>query len=132
VDDDRIPASGTKVSRRWIKPSEVPDAAMLEPLPARFRGTRRIVEAWLVAGRITPSDGRPPYETTDIALVLDPPSIGDPEVDRAMMVDLIANLTEVSLMTEGRHGWLFVTQAIMRAHADQATLLHRAFPSSSS
>ena len=60
---------------------------------------------------MTPTDGTPSYETTGIALVLDPPLIGDPEADQATMVELISDLNRFSPIVERRHSWLFVNEA---------------------
>jgi hypothetical protein len=122
--DNHIPPVGTQVTRRWIKPSVTLDPATLEPVVARFRDVPRIAEAWLVGSRITPSDGAPPYESTGVALVLDPPFAGDAEADREAMVELIARLDDASPVADERRSWLFVTEAIMREHREQATLLY--------
>jgi hypothetical protein len=122
--DHHVPPLGTKVSRRWIKPSVISDESALKPLLARLQEIPRIVEAWLVGSQITPSDGKPPYESTGIALVLDPPLIGDPDADRPTMAGLISDLGDASPIAEGRRGWLFVTETTMRAHQEEATLLY--------
>jgi hypothetical protein len=122
--DDRVPPIGTKVSRRWIKPSVIPDETALKPLLARFQETPRIAKAWLVGSQITPSDGKLPYESTGIALVLDPPLVGDPEADNSVMVELISDLNDASPIAEGRRGWLFVTESTLEAHKEQAIILH--------
>lgn len=102
----------------------IPDDNALKPLLARFQETPRIVEAWLVGSQITPSDTKPPYESTGIALILDPPLSGDAEADSTTMVELISDLGDASPIAEGRPGWLFVTETVMRAHQEQATLLY--------
>ena len=123
-----MPAAATKFTRRWIKPSPIPDATALEPLLARFRDNPRVIEAWLVGSWITPSDGAPPYESTDIALVLDPPLTRDADTDRATVSELIAGLEVTSPITGRRRSWLFVGETIMRAHQDQAVLLYERSP----
>ena len=90
-----MPPTAKTFTRRWIKPSVGPDATTLEPLLARFRESPQIVEAWLVGSWITPSDGSPPYESTGVALVLDPPLVGGAEVDQ-VTIELIARLDETS------------------------------------
>jgi hypothetical protein len=62
-----------RIRRESITPVEEPDEAMLARLSAQFDTLPRITEAWLTASRLTPEDGSPPYETTDILVVLDPP-----------------------------------------------------------
>jgi hypothetical protein len=102
----------------------IPDETALKPLLARFQETPRIAEAWLLGSQITPSDGKLPYESTGIALVLDPPLVGDPEADNSVMVELISDLDDASPIAEGRRGWLFVTQSTLEAHKEQAILLY--------
>src|SRR5262245_21838558 len=40
---------------------------------ATFRTEPRIVEAWVAGARLTPTDGSPARESTDIVLALEPP-----------------------------------------------------------
>jgi hypothetical protein len=44
------------------------------------------------------------------------------------MVEVIAELSEVSPVAEGRHGWLFVSEAIIRAEEENAILLYARRP----
>src|SRR3954469_3889878 len=120
--DDYIPVIGSKVTRSWIKPPTRFAPTTLEALVAQFRAVSRIAETWLVGSRITPRDGTPAYESTSIALVVDPPFVGDAEAEA--MVELIAQLDDASPITEGRRSWLFVSDAIIRARQEQATLLY--------
>jgi hypothetical protein len=73
---------------------------------------------------MTPSDGSPPYETTDIALVLDRPLASGDEPDNAAIAELIAQLDPAASDIEGRQGWLFVSETLIRAHSEQAELLY--------
>jgi hypothetical protein len=73
---------------------------------------------------MTPSDGAPAYETTDIALVLDPPLAPGDASDQATMVELIANLRSASSNIEAWRGWLFVSETQIRSQSEHAVLLY--------
>jgi len=72
---------------------------------------------------MTPSEGAPAYETTDIALVLNPPLTPGDASDQAEM-ELVANLGSALPDTEARRGWLFVTEAQIRRQSEHAVLLY--------
>jgi len=125
---DQIPPVGATYRRQWIKPPNLPDASTLEASLARLQSSPRIIEAWVVGSRMTRTDeAAPPYETTDIALVLDPPITSSDEDDQAS-IELIADLRDVSRSIEGRRGFLFVSESQIWAHAEQATLLYSRSP----
>jgi hypothetical protein len=117
--DEEHPKVGRKARRQWIKAPQQPNEATLERLRARFRAEPRIVEAWLVGSRMTPDDGSSPYETTDIALVLEPPLS-----NRALIMDLIADLDDTVSNIEECRGLLLVSETTIRAHGEQAVLLY--------
>jgi hypothetical protein len=58
-------------------PSDPPDQVMIEKLQTTFRSVARIADAWVIGARLTPIDGSPAWETTDVVLVLDPPITRD-------------------------------------------------------
>jgi hypothetical protein len=95
---------------------------MLEGLLARCTAEPWIAQAWLTGSRRTPSDGAHTYETTEIALVLDPPSVHEDESDEAAMLDLIANLHAST--GARRSSYVFVSETLIRAHSEHAVLLY--------
>src|SRR3954447_20077755 len=111
--DEQVPRVGAEVGRRWIKAPQTPDEAPLERLRERCSAEPRIVQAWLTGSRVTPGDGSPAYETTDIALVLDPPEAPGDRSDQAAVTELIANL-DSCLDIGGRRGWLSVSETQIR------------------
>ena len=92
-----------------IVPLDPPDDAMVDRLREAFQGLPRIVEAWVQGERRTPEDGSPPYETTDVVLVLDPPLTEHPLEDlRAEIAALEKELDRTGFRGgEERHGWVF-------------------------
>lgn len=118
--DEQVPRIGAEVGRRWIKAPQTPDEATLERLRARCSTEPRIVQAWLTGSRVTPSDGSPAYETTDIALVLDPP---EKPGEQAAMTELITNLGSC-LDLGARRGWLSVSETQIRRQGEHAVLLY--------
>jgi hypothetical protein len=121
--DEQVPRIGAEFGRRWIKAPQPPDEATLERLRARCSAEPRIVQAWLTGSRMTPSDGSPAYETTDIALVLDPPEAPGDESDQAAVTELIAQL-DGCLDIGARRGWLSVSEAQIRRQTEHAVLLY--------
>jgi hypothetical protein len=99
----------------WIDPPDPPDEETLEHLRAACREEPRIVEAWVTGSRITRADGSS-YESTGIALVLDPPlsQLRDEEEGRASG-DLLAKLQPAAPHASS---WLFVSEQIIAAHAN--------------
>ena len=123
--DEQIPGIGAKSLRRWINPPHPPDEATLERLRARCSAEPRIVQAWLAGSRMTPSDGTPAYETTDIALVLDPPETPGDANDQAAISELIVSLdSAVSTSMGSPRGWLVVSETQIRRQSERAVLLY--------
>src|SRR5262245_18609082 len=108
------------MSRQPIAAPDPPEGAALDALIAAFRNEPRIAEAWLTGSRITPGDGAPAYEQTDIGLVLDPPFEDGGGYDGTMFVH---RLREAAPGCDVR-GWLFVSETQIRAHGEHATLLY--------
>jgi hypothetical protein len=106
--------------REWIPAPDPPDESTIALLCDRFRSVPGISEAWVVGSRITPDDGSPPRESTDIALVLDPPISDGP--DEA--VSFLDDLEERVPWSKPGQGWLLVTQTIIRAHEDVAVRIY--------
>jgi hypothetical protein len=82
---------------------------MIERLNAAFAAMPRVVEAWLQGDRLTPEDGSPAYETTEVVLVLDPPIAEQPlEKLRAELAALEEEL-DCTGFRDGtlRRGWVF-------------------------
>ncbi len=107
-----------RIRRESIPPPEEPDETMLAQLRAQFDTLPRITEAWLTGSRLTPEDGSPSYETTDILLVLDPP------LDATSPADIggqIEELEEALRLTgykrEPRRGWVFGQAGSRERHA---------------
>jgi hypothetical protein len=125
--DDQVPHVGAKSLRRWIDAPEIPEEATLEELRARFRTMPRIVEAWLTGSRMTPTKGAS-RESTDIALVLDPPL--DPKTEE--MPAVLGSLPEWSRPASsagGGRGWIFVSNTVIREEAEHCSRIYvRASP----
>jgi hypothetical protein len=94
-----------RIRREQIAPPEEPDESTLNRLQAQFATLPRINEAWLTGSRLTPQDGSPPYETTDIHLVLDPPIGHDNLVSQ--IEELEQALEPTGYRCERRRGWIF-------------------------
>jgi hypothetical protein len=88
-------SSPKRINRQSIAPPEEPDEVTLARLRDQFEMLPRITEAWLTGSRLTPEDGSPPYETTDILLVLDPP------LDRDSISDLHSQIEELEESIRG-------------------------------
>ena len=122
--DEQVPGIGAKSLRRWIKAPHPPDEATLERLRARCSAEPRIVQAWLTGSRMTPSDGTPAYETTDIALVLDPPETPGDASDQAAVSELIVSLDRAALISGTPRGWLVLSETQIRRQSERAVLLY--------
>jgi hypothetical protein len=98
----------TRIRRESIAPPEEPDEVTVARLRERFETLPRIIEAWLTGSRLTPEDGSPSYETTDILLVLDPPLDRDNVRDlRSQIEELEEALTATGYKREPHRGWIF-------------------------
>jgi hypothetical protein len=67
-----------RIHSEAIPPPEPPDGATLAALVDAFDRNPRIKEAWLTGERLTPEDGSPAWDATNIVLVLDPPVPREP------------------------------------------------------
>jgi hypothetical protein len=96
-----------RIFRETIAPPEEPDETALDHLRRQFAALPRVTEAWLTGSRLSPEDGSPPYETTDIHLVVEPP------LDRSDLADQIEELERTLEATgyriEHRRGWIFAS-----------------------
>jgi len=62
-----------RIRSERIPPPDPPGQALTDILRTALGAIPRVVRAWVVGARLTPIDGSPSWETTDIVLVLDPP-----------------------------------------------------------
>jgi hypothetical protein len=124
---DQMPHVGSKSRRRWINAPEIPDEATLEELRARFRAVPRIVEAWLTGSRMTTSEGAS-RESTDIALVLDPPL--DPKTEEMpATLSVLPEWSRPASSARSGRGWIFVSNTITREEAKHCRRIYaRASP----
>jgi hypothetical protein len=91
----------------------------------RFARCPRVVEAWLTGEHLTPENGSPAWDTTDIILLLDPPL---PEHDADAVWNEIATLEEQLEATGFRRApdraWQFVSQQRFQRSNDDAIKLY--------
>jgi len=94
---------------------------MTNKLRLAFDGIPRIVHAWVIGARLTPTDGSPSWETTDIVLVLHPP------VRRESLATEIEALQEeleaIGWRAEPRRNWIFA-DASFRPREQIATQIY--------
>lgn len=85
----------------------------------QFDTLPQIAEAWLTGSRMTPEDGSPPYDTTDILFVLDPPldPSGNKDDLRSQIEDLEHALAPTGYKSEPHRGWVFGREPPREAHA---------------
>ena len=111
-------SSPRRIRRESIAPPEEPEEGTAALLFEQFEMLPRITEAWLTGSRMTPEDGSPPYETTDILLVLDPPldpdNIGDLH---SQIEELEEALKATGYKREAHLGWIFGRAAPREAQA---------------
>jgi hypothetical protein len=69
----------------------------------------RVVEAWLESERLTPTDGSPAWEATNIVLVLDPPLPDDPTEIREDIAALERSLASTGWVRPGEseRAWVY-------------------------
>jgi hypothetical protein len=96
-----------RIRHEAIEPPDPPDANMRRRLVAAFSRLPRVAEAWLEGARLTPDDGSPPWETTHVILVLDPPLPEDPTALREEMAAMARDLASIGWATPGERerGW---------------------------
>ena len=97
------------VTVQRIDPPEPPDAQTLTRLRATCRSEPRIAEAWVTGSRVTRSDGSF-HESTDIALVLDPPFSRERGEDESRAERELLGKLDAAAPTTGRRGWVYVSK----------------------
>ena len=104
-------------TNKWIDPPDPPDREALERLTAAFLEEPRIVGAWITGSSVTRADGSS-YDSTDVALILDPP-FGDlrDEDEVRGSAEFVARL-ESAAPANGRRHWIYATEELIAAHAD--------------
>jgi hypothetical protein len=116
--------------RGWIAAPDPPDAGAVAELCEQLRQVARISEAWVVGSRMTPDDGAPSRETTDLALVLDPPLSDQPDETRMEISAVWTELDERVHWSRPGRGLLLVSAAQIRHHEPRAVQIYsRARPS---
>ena len=117
---DELPAS-RRIRVSWIEPPSRPDEETLSRLREAVGSIPRVREAWLVGQRVTPDDGSKAYETTDVAVVLDPPlTVETRDEALAVIHELTEQLSASGFGSGKKQGWLFVNEDTIRAHQDVA------------
>lgn len=115
TDEESIPR---RIRRESIAPPEEPDEVTLARLRDQFELLPRIAEAWLTGSRLTPDNGSPPYETTDILLVLDPPIERENARDLRGQIEELEEALEATRYKRAPHrGWIFGREAPREAQA---------------
>lgn len=84
----------------------------------------RCTHSLFVGSRITPSDGSPPRESTDIALVLDPPLPDQPAGAKTAIVSFLTDLDERVPCSKPGRGWPFVSASLIRAQENDAVKIY--------
>jgi hypothetical protein len=82
---------------------------MLEQLADAFAHEPRITEAWLKGERLTPEDGSPSWEATEVVLVLDPPLPDKPEEIATEIAAIERSLASTGWVRVGRRerAWVY-------------------------
>jgi hypothetical protein len=105
----------SRIRSESIVPPDPPDEAMIEKLRETFHTLPRIAEAWVRGERLTPDDSSPPYDTTNIVLVLDPPLTEHPRDELASEIAALEKQLDVTgYRREPARGWVFAKKSDFR------------------
>jgi hypothetical protein len=109
------------VASEPIFPPDPPDKHMVETMRETFLRMPRIVEAWVVGARLTPSDGSPSWDTTYVVLVLDPPI--DRKDAATELSELQRELRTIGYQNEPTHNWVYAERNSFRPDREQGAEL---------